>query len=78
VRIAETRDIIADLPADSLLKRILSRDNMNNAFLKVIGTVKAMRKEPPQKGFFFLRRPLFLKWYKNLYNRSAAFARINA
>ena len=35
VRIAETRDIIADLPADSLLKRIISRDNMNNAFLKV-------------------------------------------
>jgi len=35
VRIAETRDIIADLPADSLLKRILSRDNMNNAYLKV-------------------------------------------
>ena len=43
-----------------------------------IGTGKAMRKEPPQKGFFFLRRPLFFKWYKNLYNRSAAFARINA
>ena len=35
VRIAETRDIIADLPANSLLKRIISRDNMNNAFLKV-------------------------------------------
>lgn len=35
VRIAENNDIIADLPADSLLKRILSRDNMNAAYKKV-------------------------------------------
>mgnify|MGYP000128459871 CR=1 FL=1 len=32
VRIAENNDIIADLPADSLLRRILSRDNMNAAW----------------------------------------------
>ena len=35
VRIAEFNDIIADLPTDSLLKRIISRDNMNAAYLKV-------------------------------------------
>ena len=35
VRIAENNDIIADLPADSLLKQILTRDNMNNAYRKV-------------------------------------------
>ena len=35
VRIAELNDIIADLPTDSLLKRIISRDNMNVAYLKV-------------------------------------------
>ena len=37
VRIAETSDIIADLdlPTDSLLKRIISRDNMNAAYFKV-------------------------------------------
>ena len=35
VRIAENNDIIADLPTDSLLKRIISRDNMNVAYLKV-------------------------------------------
>ena len=35
VRIAETSDIIADLPTDSLLKRIISRDNMNVAYFKI-------------------------------------------
>lgn len=35
VRIAEHNNIIADLPTDSLLKRILSRDNMNAAYRKV-------------------------------------------
>ena len=35
VRITETSDIIADLPTDSLLKRIISRDNMNAAYFKV-------------------------------------------
>lgn len=35
VRIAETSDIITDLPTDSLLKRIISRDNMNVAYFKV-------------------------------------------
>ena len=35
VRIAENNDIIADLPTDSLLKRIISRDNMNAAYFKV-------------------------------------------
>jgi len=35
VRIAETSDIITDLPTDSLLKRIISRDNMNTAYFKV-------------------------------------------
>ena len=35
VRIAENNDIIADLPADSLLRQILMRDNMNNAYRKV-------------------------------------------
>ena len=35
VRIAETSDIITDLPTDSLLKRIISRDNMNAAYFKV-------------------------------------------
>ena len=35
VRIAELNDIIADLPTDSLLKRIISRDNMNAAYFKV-------------------------------------------
>ena len=35
VRIAETSDIIADLPTDSLLKRIISRDNMNAAYFKI-------------------------------------------
>ena len=35
VRIAENNDIIADLPADSLLRQILTRDNMNNAYRKV-------------------------------------------
>ena len=35
VRIAEHNDIITDLPADSLLKRILSRDNLNGAYKKV-------------------------------------------
>lgn len=35
VRIAEHNDIIASLPADSLLKQILSRDNLNGAYKKV-------------------------------------------
>ena len=35
VRITEHNDIITDLPADSLLKKILSRDNMNDAYRKV-------------------------------------------
>ena len=35
VRIAEHNDIITDLPADSLLKKILSRGNMNEAYKKV-------------------------------------------
>ena len=35
VRIAENNNVIANLPADSLLKRILARDNMNAAYLKV-------------------------------------------
>lgn len=35
VRIAEHNDIIADLPTDSLLKKILSRDNLNAAYRKV-------------------------------------------
>ena len=35
VRIAENNDFIADLPMDSLLKRIISRDNMNAAYFKV-------------------------------------------
>ena len=35
VRITETSDSIADLPTDSLLKRIISRDNMNVAYFKV-------------------------------------------
>ena len=35
VRIAENNDIIADLPTDSLLKRIISRDNMNAAYFKI-------------------------------------------
>ena len=35
VRITETSDIIADLPTDSLLKRIISRDNMNVAYFKI-------------------------------------------
>ena len=35
VRIAELSGIIADLPTDSLLKRIISRDNMNVAYQKV-------------------------------------------
>ena len=35
VRIAENNDIIADLPADSLLRQIITRDNMNNAYRKV-------------------------------------------
>ena len=35
VRIAENNDIIADLPMDSLLKRIISRDNMNAAYFKI-------------------------------------------
>ena len=35
VRIAEHNDIITDLSADSLLKRILSRDNLNGAYKKV-------------------------------------------
>ena len=35
VRIAEHNDIITDLPADSLLKKILSRENMNDAYRKV-------------------------------------------
>ena len=35
VRIAEINDIIADLPTDSLLKRIISRDNMNVAYFKI-------------------------------------------
>ena len=35
VRLAELSGIIADLPTDSLLKRIISRDNMNVAYQKV-------------------------------------------
>ena len=35
VRIAETSDIITELPTDSLLKRIISRDNMNAAYFKI-------------------------------------------
>ena len=35
VRIAEHNDIITDLSADSLLRKILSRDNMNDAYKKV-------------------------------------------
>lgn len=35
MRIAENNNVIANLPADSLLKRILARDNMNAAYLKV-------------------------------------------
>ncbi len=35
VRIAENNGIIADLPSDSLLRRIISRDNMNEAYKKV-------------------------------------------
>lgn len=35
VRIAEHNNVITNLPADSLLKRILTRDNMNAAYLKV-------------------------------------------
>lgn len=35
VRIAENNNVVANLPADSLLKRILARDNMNAAYLKV-------------------------------------------
>ena len=35
VRIAEHNDIITDLSADSLLRKILSRDNMNEAYRKV-------------------------------------------
>lgn len=35
VRIAEHNDIITGLPADSLLKRILSRDNLNAAYKRV-------------------------------------------
>lgn len=34
-RITENNRIIADLPADSLLRKILSRDNLNAAYLKV-------------------------------------------
>ena len=35
VRITEHNNIIASLPADSLLRRILARDNMNAAYAKV-------------------------------------------
>ena len=35
VRIAEHNDIITDLSADSLLRKILSRENMNDAYKKV-------------------------------------------
>jgi group II intron reverse transcriptase/maturase len=35
VRIAEHNDIITDMPADSLLRKILSRENMNDAYKKV-------------------------------------------
>lgn len=35
VRITEHNNIIADLPTDSVLKRIVSRDNMNVAYKKV-------------------------------------------
>mgnify|MGYP002672784745 FL=1 len=35
VRIAENNNVITNLPVDSLLKRILARDNMNAAYLKV-------------------------------------------
>ena len=35
VRIAENNNVITNLPADRLLKRILTRDNMNAAYLKV-------------------------------------------
>ena len=35
VRIAEHNDIITDLSADSLLRKILSRENMNEAYKKV-------------------------------------------
>ncbi|MCD2434513.1 hypothetical protein LQE88_00655 [Acidaminococcus sp. NSJ-142] len=35
VRIAEHNGIIADLPEDNLLRKILERDNMNAAYLKV-------------------------------------------
>ena len=35
VRTAEHNNIIADLPADGLLKRILSRDSMNAAYRKL-------------------------------------------
>ena len=43
-----------------------------------IGTGKAMRKEAAAERRNLSAAALFLKWYKNLYNRSAAFARINA
>lgn len=35
VRIVENNNVITNLPVDSLLKRILARDNMNAAYLKV-------------------------------------------
>lgn len=35
VRIAENNGIIADLPSDSLLRRIISRNNMNEAYKRV-------------------------------------------
>lgn len=35
VRIAEHNDIIANLPADSLLRHVLARDNLNAAYRKV-------------------------------------------
>ena len=35
VRIAEHNDIITSLPADSLLKKVLERDNLNAAYRKV-------------------------------------------
>lgn len=35
VRIAENNGIVADLPPDSLLRRIISRNNMNEAYKKV-------------------------------------------
>lgn len=41
VRIAEHNDIIASLPADSLLKQILSRDNLNGAYKKVMSWIRS-------------------------------------